>query len=435
MVMKKYGTFVALSLVVSTMIGTGVFTSLGFQVVQIKSAFAIILLWAIGGVVALCGAFTYAEISTLFPKSGGEYNYLSEVYHPALGFVSGIISVVVGFSAPIAAMAMASSKYFSGFYPGINLTLLSTLLILLISLIQILGIRFGERFQNYITVLNLLIIIGFCLIPLLLGDPKFESKVSFLPQISDLKIIFSSSFFVSLVWVFYAYSGWNASTYIAGNLKNPKKALNLSLFWGTVLVMTLYILIHFVFLKFATFEQLAGQIDVVNVVAANIFEFNTFKIISLLLGIILLAPISACFLSGSRVIQTMGQDYNLLKFFSRENKMGAPYISIILQVIISLGFIFTSTFEWIITYIGTTLSLFSTLTVAGIFSIRKRFKSEEIPIKTIGYPFTPILFIFFHITMIWFLTIKNPAILLTSFLTIILCFLLYYFVRKENEIG
>ncbi len=153
--MKKYGTLVALSLVVSAMIGTGVFTSLGFQVLHIKSAFSIILLWAIGGLVALCGAFTYAEISALFPKSGGEYNYLTEIYHPSLGFSSGVISVIVGFSAPIAAMAMASSKYFSGFYLGIDLTLFATFLILLISFIQILGLRFGERFQNFITVLNL----------------------------------------------------------------------------------------------------------------------------------------------------------------------------------------------------------------------------------------------------------------------------------------
>lgn len=432
--MKKYGTLVALSLVVSTMIGTGVFTSLGFQVVHTKSAFSIILLWVIGGVVALCGAFTYAEISALFPKSGGEYNYLTEIYHPSLGFSSGFISIIVGFSAPIAAIAIASSKYFSGFFSGVNLTLFSTFLILLISFIQILGLRFGERFQNFITVLNLFIIIGFCLIPFFLGDPKFESGVSFLPQASDLKIIFSSSFFASLVWVFYSYSGWNASTYIAGNLKNPKKALNLSLFWGTLLVAILYILIHFVFLKFATFEQLSGQIDVVNVVAANIFEFNTSKIISLLLGVILLAPISACFLSGSRVIQTMGEDYRPIKFLALENKMGSPYIGIILQCLISLIFIFTSTFEWIINYIGVTLALFSTLTVAGVFIIRRNFKDDKIPIKTIGYPVTPIIFIFFHLAMILFLSLKNPAVFFSSIITIFLGLILYYFIRKKNEI-
>ncbi len=259
--------------------------------------------------------------------------------------------------------------------------------------------------------------------------------MSFIPQASDLKIIFSSSFFASLVWVFYSYSGWNASTYIAGNLKNPKKALNLSLFWGTLLVATLYILIHYIFLKFATFEQLSGQIDVVNVVAANVFEFNTSKIISLFLGIILLAPISACFLSGSRVIQTIGEDYPSIKFLALENKKGSPYLGIILQCLISLVFIFTSTFEWIINYIGVTLALFSTLTVAGVFIIRRRYKDDKIPIKTIGYPVTPILFIFFHLAMILFLSLKNPAVFFTSLLTVIIGLLLYYLLRKKNEIG
>lgn len=433
--MKKYGTLVALSLVVSTMIGTGIFTSLGFQVLQIKSAFAIILLWAIGGLVSLCGAFTYAEISILFPKSGGEYNYLGEIYHPSLGFASGIISIIVGFSAPCAAMSMASAKYFSGFYPGINPMLFSCFLILLICSIQILGLKMGERFQNFAAFLNVFIIISFCLITLFLKNPKFESGVTFAPQMTDLKIIFSPYFFASLVWVFYAYSGWNASTYIAGHLKNPKKALNISLFGGIFLVMALYILINYVFLKFASFEQLAGKIDVVNIITSNLFGIGTFRLVSFLLGLVLIAPIGACFLSGSRLIETMGEDYLLIRPLSLENKSGAPYMSIILQGIISLGFIFTLSFEWIINYIGVTLALFSTLTVAGIFIIRKRIKIEKIPIKTIGYPLTPIIFIFFHLAMICFLSIKNPAILFSSLFTILISWWPYYFMRKKNEIG
>lgn len=433
--MKKYGTLVAFSLVISAMIGTGVFTSLGFQVLQIKSAFAIIFLWAIGGLVALCGAFTYAEISILFPKSGGEYNYLSEIYHPSLGFASGIISIIVGFSAPSAAISMASAKYFSGFYPGIDTTLFSSILILLICLIQILGLRVGERFQNLVTILNLILIIGFCSIPFFLENPKFESGVSFSPEMSDLKIIFSPYFFASLVWVFYSFSGWNASTYIAGHLKNPKKALNISLFGGTFLVMVLYIFINIVFLKFASFDQLAGKIDVVNIVSSNLFETSTFRLISFFLGLILIAPISACFLSGSRVIQTMGEDYRPIKFLALENKMGAPYLGIILQGLISLVFIFTSTFEWIINYIGITLALFSTLTVAGVFIIRRRFKDDKIPIKTIGYPITPIIYIFFHLAMILFLSLKNPAVFFSSLFTVFLGLIIYYFIRNKNEIG
>lgn len=219
---QKIGFNTAISLVIANMIGTGVFTSLGFQVMDISSGFAIIMLWLIGGVLSLCGALTYGEIGSAFPQSGGEYNYLSKLYHPSVGFLSGWVSVTVGFAAPVAAASTALGLYVNKIYTNVNPQMLAIAIILILTIVHSINLKLGGAIQRAFTLIKVVIIVMF------VGFGFFyhpQHSISFAPTSEGLNQMLTSAFAVSLVFVTYAYSGWNAAAYIAGELDQPQKNL------------------------------------------------------------------------------------------------------------------------------------------------------------------------------------------------------------------
>src|SRR6266446_10056797 len=223
---RTIGFLTACGIVVANIIGTGVFTSLGFQLPDIHSGFALIMLWVVGGIVALCGALCYGELSAALPRSGGEYHFLSAIYHPAVGFMAGWVSSTVGFAAPVALAAMAFGKYFQGVFNAGSPVLLSFVVVWLIALVHLSGLKFGSVFQNLSTLVKLL------LIAVLIGAGLFvapKQPIAFLPAHGDTMSIFGAPFAVALVYVMYSYSGWNAASYITGEIKRPEKNVPRSL--------------------------------------------------------------------------------------------------------------------------------------------------------------------------------------------------------------
>src|SRR5262245_24714509 len=223
-------TMTATAIVVADMVGVGVFTSLGFQVKDIASGFSLILLWVVGGVVALCGASAYSELAGMFPRSSGEYNFLTRSYHPAVGFLAGWLSATVGFAAPVALAAMAFGEYSKSIIPGAPPLVLALGMLWLVSLVQLLGIRHSSAFQTISTVIKVVLIVVFIVIGFAVGTGQ---PVSFTPSLSDAAQIVSAPFAIALVFVMYSYSGWNAATYITGELRDPKRSLPRALFAGT----------------------------------------------------------------------------------------------------------------------------------------------------------------------------------------------------------
>ena len=201
----------ATCIVVANMIGTGIFTSLGFQVGVLPSGFAILMLWLVGGVCALCGALCYAELATALPRSGGEYHFLGTIYHPSLGFMAGWVSATAGFAAPVAMAAMAFGKYLAGVWPGLPPLGTSLAVVWLATPLLLGDAKLGSRFQNASTLLKVALILAVIGVGCFVGTPQ---AVSFLPRPGDGTLIASGPFAVSLVWVMFSYSGWNASTYI-----------------------------------------------------------------------------------------------------------------------------------------------------------------------------------------------------------------------------
>jgi basic amino acid/polyamine antiporter, APA family len=387
----KLGLFTITSFVVANMIGTGVFTSLGFQLMGIKSAFAIIALWIMGGVIALCGSLVYGELGAAMPRSGGEYNFLSRIYHPVAGFLAGWISITVGFAAPVALASMALGLYTNKVFPDLQAMPVGIITLIIITAVHSWDVKKGSGFQNIFTIFKVLLIIAFIICGFAI-TPQFQN-ISLIPDTNSWNELATPAFAVSLIYVTYAYSGWNASSYIAGEMKSPSRLLPKSLLIGTIIVSVLYILLNYTFLLTAPAADMEGQVDVGYISANYIFGETGGNIMGMLISFLLISSISSMVFVGPRVSQVMGEDYKLLKFLSFRNRKSVPIYAIILQSIISLFMILTGSFEAVLTYTGFTLNLFTFLTVAGVFVHRFRFPDAERPYKTLGYPVVPIIFL------------------------------------------
>lgn len=406
------------------MIGTGVFTSLGYQVVDIKSGFSVIFLWVLGGVIAFCGAVSYAELGTVFKRSGGEYNLLREIYHPALGFVAGWVSVTVGFAAPAALAAMALASYLATIFPGIPQNHVAAVTVITFSLIHSQSISLGSNIQNATTILKVALIVIFVIFGFSIDTPQ---TISLLPQSHSWSEIISPSFAVSLVYVSYAYTGWNSSIYIIDEMKTPKQSLPKSLFLGTLIVMLLYIVLNYVFLYTVPIDNLAGQIEIGFLSGHAIFGNIGGSIIAIAISILLLSTVSAYVFLGPRVSRVMGEDIYALRIFAKVNAKGIPTNAFIFSTFLCLLFIYSSTFEQVLLYTSFLLILITTITIGGVFMIRLRGKHhEQGTYKTWGYPITPLLFIAVSLWTLIFVAIDRPFESLISVAILVVGVIIYF---------
>src|SRR5437588_1577690 len=268
---RRVGFVTACSIVIANIIGTGIFTSLGFQLNDIQSGFALLMLWVVGGIAALCGALCYGELSAALPRSGGEYHFLSRIYHPAVGFMAGFVSATVGFAAPVALAAMAFGKYFTGVFGMGSPFLLSFVVVWMVAVFHLGNLQVGSAFQNVSTLVKLL------LIGTLIAAGFFvpaKQPISLFPAPGDTMAILSGPFAIALVYVMYSYSGWNAGAYISGEIKQPKKTVPRSLLVGTGLVIVIYVLLNAVFLATTPLQDLKGRLEVALIAGKHIFGTN-----------------------------------------------------------------------------------------------------------------------------------------------------------------
>lgn len=447
----NYSKIAALSTVIANMIGVGVFSSLGFQVIPFENGgipdkFSILLIWFLGGVIALCGALTYSEIATTLKRSGGEYVYLSKLYHPSIGFASGWISLIVGFAGAIASAGLAIGKYSApalgidvskliGVF-GIELSIQKVIaisIILLLSFIHLAGTKIGGFVQSFLTAFKIGLILIFCAAPFFISSPSLPISTDFYPTEASLSIIFSFSFASALVWVMYAYSGWNAVVYISGNVDNPIKTIPFVLIGGTLIVTFLYIFLNASFMSVASFEEMSGKEDIGNIVALKLFGESFGGVFSAIFSFALFSTMSAMIIAGPRVSEQIGQDFSFFKKISIKNNNGIPVYAILLQALISIVLVLFSTFQELIQTLGLTLSFFALLTVIGIFIIRKKYPHDASPVKTWGYPFTPILFILATIWMIVSFALIDSSKILYSILAILPGILIYFVVQKKSQ--
>lgn len=432
-----YAPRTAAAVIIANMIGTGVFTSLGFQLLDIQSGFPLLMLWVLGGVAALCGAASYAELGAALPRSGGEYNFLGRIYHPAAGFISGWVSALIGFAAPTAAVAIVFSKYFTAAMPWDFTSDTAFQKALAVAVVLVATIIHGRnrsdsaRFQTIFTAMKVLLVIGFCAAGLLLTQDT--TTMVFRPQSGDWGVMTSGAFAVSLIYVSYAYTGWNAATYICGEMENPQSDLPKVLLFGTGLVMLLYVLLNFVFLRVAPIEAMLGKEEVGYIAAGYIFGETGARVIAVMLSILLISTVSAMVLAGPRALQSVGEDFQAFRWLGKTNADGVPRNAIYFQSFVALIFIVTSSFKFIVVFAGAMLALNSLLAVIGVFVLRWKEPDLPRPYKTWGYPIVPLIYIGLTAFTLIFVVKTSPSKAAFAAAIILSGALFYWVSEKANR--
>ncbi|HNQ80224.1 MAG TPA: amino acid permease [Candidatus Aminicenantes bacterium] len=409
----KFSLTTATALVVANMVGSGVFTSLGFQAAGISSGPALLLLWILGGAIALFGALTYSEAGVLFPRSGGEYHFLTEMFHPALGFLAGWISFLVGFAAPVAAAAMGLGRYLTSALAvpqktGAGLSsssLIAVGVVAVLTVLHSLDKSLGARFQNVITIFKILFIVLIIVLGLAMGEP---AGLSFAPTSRALRDVLSPAFAVSMFFVTFSYSGWNAAAYVAGEIENPRRNLPRSLIAGTLIVSVLYILLNFVFLRTVPIAELSGKLEVGYVFAGRVFGAAGGRLMGAVIAFLLLSSVSAMIIAGPRISRVIGEDYRLFRFLGKTTAKDIPAAAVVVQGLLSVFYIVTSTFDQVIVFIGFTLNLFTFMTVLGVMLMRRKRPDLPRPYRTWGYPWTPAAFLVIHVYILAYGLIYRP---------------------------
>ena len=436
---NKFGLYTATSVVIANMIGTGVFTSLGFQVLGLRSGFALLLLWFLGGIVALSGAFAYSDLSRRFPRSGGEYNFLGRIYHPAIGFLAGWISITVGFAAPVAAASIAFGRYFTSafdltpvfpeFLGHLNVpVLLAILLVMFLTLLHGTNKQMGAYFQNMMTSLKIIFILLLFILGLVFGK---NAGLNFKPDSQACSDIISPAFAISMFFISFAYSGWNAAAYMLSEIKDPEKNIARSLIVGTSFVILLYLLLNFIFLYTVPIQELAGKIEIGVIFTQKILGMSAGTLFGLIISLLLISSVSSMIIVGPRVYHVIGEDYPLLRWLARKNN-DIPYVAILFQCVISILFIITSTFEQVIIFVGFTLNLFTFLSVLGVFIYRFRLNPSEKPLHSFGYPWLPGFFLVVNTWILVYGFIHKPTESIGG-VAITLAGLVIYFLSRKGS--
>lgn len=363
---RTRGAFSAAGLVVASMVGTGVYTTSGLLLEHLSAA-AVVVVWLVGGLCAMAGALAYAELGVRYPHQGGEYALLARGLHPAAGFMAGAVSVVVGFAAPIAACALACSHYLGAVVPGAAHPLVALALVWLTTLVQLGGAGVGDRAQDALALLTL--VLGATL--LAFGLPAIDLTL-LAPGPGLAAELFTPSAGLGIVLVSFSYSGWNAATYVAGELREPRRMLPLALLSGTLVVTVLYVALNVVFVASAPRELLAGEVEIAFVAGRALFGDDAASALSIVVALGLVSTTGALVTTGSRVAWAMGADYAKLSALGRLSPRGAPVTALLVQAVLATVLCLFADIEGILTLVGMTLSLVTAATVVAALRARLR---------------------------------------------------------------
>ncbi len=424
---RKLGLFPLTNIVVANMVGAGIFTTSGLLMGGLKEPLLMLALWVAGGLIALCGAMSYGELGAAIPRAGGEYTFLSQLFHPLFGFLSGWVSFFAGFSAPIAASAIGFSEYLTRAIPALpggGKKLYSILVILVFTVIHARGIELGTRVQNFLTLIKVGLILG------LVGAGFFSGRGDWahLAQGDGFTFDFGGwkTIGLSLMWIMFAYSGWNASAYLGSEVRNPQKNLPLSLLLGTGIVLILYLGLNLFYVYAVPAEEMAGVISIGGLAVGKLFGKSFETVLSLFIAFALFSSLSAFLILGPRVYFAMACDRSFFPFASEVHpKYKVPAKSIFLQGAIASLMVLLGTFDQILTYMGFSLGIFPLLSILGVFKVRRLRLS---PYRLPGFPIVPLIYILAGISILvlgFFERPKESSIALATVVLGIPAFMLF----------
>lgn len=374
--LQRYSPLTAVWAIAANMIGTGIFTSLSFQVVAFDDYFVILSLWVIGGIISLCGAYAYSRLAIAMPDAVGEYDYLSRLVHPSIGFVSSWVSVTVGFAAPVALIMKTMEAYLQPYLMSAPVSAgpIVLTLLLLVSLAHCTSYSTSANFHGTATACKVVLLIAFTALGFL--TPQVQGVV-FTPSSESVSHITSGVYAISLVYVLYTYSGWNASSYLARELPNPERTLPRSILLGTVGVSIMYLLINAMFLYTTPAEILAVDTqtgvpkDLAAVVASYVLPRGLSSMVGAIVVVLLMSSMSAMTMVGPRVSVAIGETNQRLRFFAKRTRNGVPALAIAVQSAVAAVLYVTNAFDQIITFTMMILTISTLVTVISTLHISR----------------------------------------------------------------
>ncbi len=429
---REITIFSATALVVSNMVGTVIFTSTGFLANDLGNPLLVLGIWALGGLMATAGCLVYAELGINLPRSGGEY--VCEAWGPTWGFMSGWVSFFAGFSAPIAASALAASIYLGSLASSISPSgiagtenklfatldlslielnfstnhLVAIFFVALFSLFNIFGLRIAVRLQNILTISKVGMILAFVILGALIGNGNLENFLLSTERTSSHTL--PTQFAVSLIVVMFAYSGWNAATYVVEELRTPATTLPKALVIGTLLVTTLYMCLNLIYIYAVPLEDIKGVEAVGAVAAKALFGSQVGNLFGVMMALALISAASSMIIAGPRVYRAMAVDGCFFHGANRiHSRWKTPVRSIFYQGIASISMILVSSIESLFYFVGFALIFFSGLAAAGVLKLRKRNSWKKTRALSWFYPAIPLTFVFVSVWMLSYTLFLRPT--------------------------
>ncbi len=441
--LRQLGIISATALVISNMVGTGIFTTTGFLAGDLGDVSTVLLIWVVGAVCALAGAFCYSELGINYPSSGGEYVYLTRAFGPTWGFLTGWISFFAGFSAPIAAAAVAFSEYLGYFWPALKrenahytvgagalslqlggAQMVACGLIGVFTIANFFGVRRIAWVQNILTSLKIVILLAFILLALAAGTGSWSHFSEPATRVSTTPL--AAQFAVSMFFIYLSYSGWNAATYVAEELDQPSRTLPVALLFGTSLVAILYLALNVIFIYAVPLERMKGEIAVGSLAASHLFGPRTAGLFSALMALGLVSTVNAMVTIGPRLYYAMAKNGAFLPQAARvHERWRTPIFAIICQGICAMLMTLTP-FPNLVQYIGFTLNFFAALTVSTLFVFRRQRAWQRLRVVDFAWPLVPGVFLVISGAVILAGMTLAPKVAAAAILTIVTGAIVYH---------
>ena len=448
---RRIGFVSATAIVVSNMIGTGIFTIPAFLADDLGTPTLVIGIWFVGAAIAVIGALCYSELGVNFPRSGGEYIYLTEAWGPAWGFIDGWVTFFAGFSAPIAVAALAISAYLAYFFPllgqqaaGTSMLSLGFLtiqlggaqltacaVVVVFTVLNVFNVSRVAALQNVLTAVKLLVLLAFLVLGFSVGDGGWDHFSQAAQRGSSLPV--GAQFAISLVFIYLGYSGWNAAVYVAEEIREPEKTLPRALICGTLLVAVFFVALNCLYIYANPLEQMAGKLAVGATASAALFGPGAAGFFAAAMTASLLATVNAMCLIGPRVYYAMARNRAFLAIAGKTHpKWKSPWVAVLAQGACCCLLILTGTFETLLYYIGFTLNLFSALSVLALFKFRRRPDWKPIGWVSFAYPTVPALYIGVNLLIFSYFVSNKPQEATWALLTILAGAVAYHFYLKTH---
>jgi basic amino acid/polyamine antiporter, APA family len=450
--LRQLGIVSATALVVSNMVGTGIFTTTGFLAGQLGSPPLVLWIWVVGAACAFLGAVCYSELGVNLPSSGGEYVYLTRAFGPTWGFMTGWASFFAGFSAPIAAASLAFSGYIGYFFPQFRpenahvlagsgdwtlqlgwAQLAACALVAVFTVLNVVGLQRAAVVQNVLTAVKVAVLVAFIGLGFLSGHGEVANFSK--NAVRDVQTTLPAQFAISLFWLYVAYSGWNAATYVAEELRQPSRTLPVALAIGTAVVTVLYLGLNLVFIYAAPLEDLKGKLAVGAFAASRLFGPEVAGIFSALMALSLMATVNAMVTIGPRVYYAMAKNGAFpARAANVHPKWHTPVAAIVAQGVCTMLLTMTP-FPQLVVYIGFTLNFFAVMSVASLFWLRRSPGWRKLKLVSFCYPLFPVLFVMVGVWMIFYGVQLKPYISLAAVVTIVTGALVYHWRWRPRSAG